>query len=351
MARTRETQSFFRILKESPDLIYSLLRRVVRRDSLAVYHPLGIVAFVRKQHRSAPQRLKTTHFSAIRTRHIYCAVQYDFGRRKYPVVIPSKYGRFRDGPDRRRPPVAGQGQKSPERRFCQLTQAGPVQVILDIVLASKFRDRFQYRCPPNVMSRIASDEQHVDRSVLAKCEWRQLRVVRREEVRRAIALLIPFRKNRRKITDHEIIMRKRRVPRRHGLPGDGLLYATRQALDKGLSPTGRVEVVKYVRAVLFDLRLQNIAKRCTSAQAVLARPNPLNVAVITIGEKCPLRSLLDRQKNVTSRLSKVHKRGYLTCERRMVFGQFANPRAQRGIVSGILEEPHKLISRQVSADE
>jgi len=50
--------------------------------------------------------------------------------------------------------------------------------------------------------------------------------------------------------------------------------------------------------MLFDLSLQDIAKGRTRAQAVLSRPNSLNVAVVTIGEKRPFGSLIDGQKDM-----------------------------------------------------
>jgi len=50
-----------------------------------------------------------------------------------------------------------------------------------------------------------------------------------------------------------------------------------------------------------------MAQRRTRTQAALSRPNPLGILVITIGKKRPFSSLINRQKNVRRRLSKIGK--------------------------------------------
>src|ERR1700686_2757542 len=134
------------------------------------------------------------------------------------------------------------------------------------------------------------------------------------------------------------------------MPGDHAFYTPRKTLDKIRVPACCIEIIKNVGTVFFNLRLEDFAQRCTTAQTMLTRPDSLNGLVITIGEKRPLRSLFDRQKNMSRRLSKIQKRVYLTGKPGTVFSQFANLRPQRRIVSGILEEPHKLVSPQLSAD-
>ena len=129
------------------------------------------------------------------------------------------------------------------------------------------------------------------------------------------------------------------------MPGDNCLHATRQILDDKIrAPTRRVEIVKHVRTVVFNLRLQDFTKRCTRVQAMLSRPNSLNVSIIAIGEKCPFGTLINGQKDMSCRLSEIQKRVYLTGECRTVLGQLANLGAKRRIVSGILEEPQSLVS-------
>ena len=110
---------------------------------------------------------------------------------------------------------------------------------------------------------------------------------------------------------------------------------------KSAVPARRIEIVKYVGTMLFDLRFQDIAQRCARLQALLARPDPLNVVVIAVGEKCPFGPLIDRQKNMRRRLPEIQERVDLAGKRGTVLGQFANLRTQRGIISGILEQPHK----------
>ena len=126
------------------------------------------------------------------------------------------------------------------------------------------------------------------------------------------------------------------------MPGDDCFDASRQILDEIRSPARRIEIVEHVRTVLFDLRFQDFVERCARAQAMLARPNSLNVLVIAIGEKCPFGALINGQEDMSCRLPEIQKCIDLTGEGRTVFGQFANPRAKRRIISGILEEPHKL---------
>jgi hypothetical protein len=126
------------------------------------------------------------------------------------------------------------------------------------------------------------------------------------------------------------------------MPGDHAPNTPRKTPDKIRAPAGCIEVIKNVGTVFFNLRLQDFAQRCTPAQTMLTRPDSLNRLVITIGEKRPLRPLFDRQKNMSCRLSKIQKCVYLTGKLGTVFSQFANLRPQRRIVSGILEEPHKL---------
>src|SRR5258706_797520 len=215
-------------------------------------------------------------------------------------------------------------------------------MIHNIILASQLRYRFQYCCPMPVMARIPPNEQHIDRPILANCILRHFRVVRGKEILRTASVLIQLRKNRRKIVDDEVIIGKRRVSERHGMPGDDIFYATRETPDEVRSPTRRVEIVKHIRAVLFNLRFQDITQRRTCTHSVLSRPNSLNIPVITIGKKRPFGSLINGQKDMSCRLSKIQKRVNLTSKRKTVFGQLANPRTQRRIVSGVLEEPHNL---------
>ena len=132
---------------------------------------------------------------------------------------------------------------------------------------------------------------------------------------RPASLLADRCKNRRHIVDDKIIGRKRYIAEWRRMPGDHVPDASRKTLDKTRVPAGRIEIVEYVRAVFFNLRFQDIAKRCAPAQAVLARPNSLNDFVIAIGEKCPLGSLLHRQENVSCRFPEIQKRIDLTGKR------------------------------------
>ena len=158
---------------------------------------------------------------------------------------------------------------------------------------------------------------------------------------RPASLLADRSKDRRHVVDDKIIGRKRHIAEWRRMPGDDVFDATRKALDKTRIPAGRIEIVEYIRPMLFNLRFQDIAKRYAPAQAVLARPNSLNDLVIAIGEKCQLGSLIHRQENVSCQFPEIQKRIDLTGKRGTTFGQFANSRAQRRIISGILEQPHK----------
>jgi hypothetical protein len=53
---------------------------------------------------------------------------------------------------------------------------------------------------------------------------------------------------------------------------------------------------------------------------MLSRPNSLNVAIITIGEKCPFGTLINGQKDMSCRLPKIQKRVNFTGECRTIFG-------------------------------
>ncbi len=53
---------------------------------------------------------------------------------------------------------------------------------------------------------------------------------------------------------------------------------------------------------------------------MFSRPNSLNVFIIAIGEKCPLGSLVNRQKDMSCQLAEIQKRGNLAGECRNVFG-------------------------------
>src|SRR5258706_11615055 len=197
-------------------------------------------------------------------------------------------------------------------------------MIHNIILASQLRYRFQYCCPMPVMARIPPNEQHIDRPILANCILRHFRVVRGKEILRTASVLIQLRKNRRKIVDDEVIIGKRRVSERHSMPGDDIFYATRETPDEVLSPPRGIEIVKYVSTVLFNLRLQDVAQRRARTQAMLSRPNSLNIPVIPIGKKSPFGSLINGQKDVSCSLSKIQKRIDLTSKRRTIFGQFAD---------------------------
>ena len=63
--------------------------------------------------------------------------------------------------------------------------------------------------------------------------------------------------------------------------------------------------------------------------------------IVTIRKERPFSSPIDRQKNMRCRFAKIQKCTDLTRKGGMTFTEFANPRAKRGIVSGILEEPHQ----------
>lgn len=108
------------------------------------------------------------------------------------------------------------------------------------------------------------------------------------------------------------------------MPGDGFFDTAGETSHKIPFPASRIKIVKYIRAVLFDLRAQDFAQRRTRAQAMLARPNSLYVRVIAIGEKRPFGSLIDRQKDMRYQLAKIQKCVNLAGKRRMVLDQFTN---------------------------
>src|ERR1700722_239881 len=100
-------------------------------------------------------------------------------------------------------------------------------MVHNIIFASEFCYLFQYRCSPSVMARITSDEQHIDRSILAYREWLQLRVIGRKKIRRAASLFIQRSKNRRKIADYQIVVGERHVSKWRRMSSDDVPYATR----------------------------------------------------------------------------------------------------------------------------
>ena len=145
-----------------------------------------------------------------------------------------------------------------------------------LILASQFRHRFQHRCPPPVMARIAPDEQHIDRPVLASLRMAQTPDRRRE---RNIRSGIPARPSPREWTencrprDHS----RRMIHSRNGAACQAMASFTQpgRRLDEVRLPAGRIEIVEYVRAVLFDLRLQDFVrasarelKPCSRAQTL-----------------------------------------------------------------------------------
>jgi len=94
------------------------------------------------------------------------------------------------------------------------------------------------------------------------------------------------------------------------------------------------------RRVLLDLRLQDLARRRARRQPLFARPQPLHLDIVAIGEERPLQPLLDRQQEMRRGFPEIQERVDVAGERRPALGELSNPRAQRGIISGILEQPH-----------
>ena len=103
-----------------------------------------------------------------------------------------------------------------------------------------------------------------------------------------------MRKNGREITDNQIVVRERRISEWRRVPGNNLLDATRQAFDEIAFPPRRVNIVKNVGSVLFDLRFQDVVERGTRTQAVLPGPTSLNFSVVAVGEKRPFITSIDR---------------------------------------------------------
>ena len=73
---------------------------------------------------------------------------------------------------------------------------------------------------------------------------------------------------------------------------------------------------------------------------MLEGPNTLNVRVVAVSKESPFRLLIDRQQRMTSGFPEANKCIYLGGKGRKFAGQLANFRAQRRIVSGVLEQPH-----------
>jgi hypothetical protein len=126
------------------------------------------------------------------------------------------------------------------------------------------------------------------------------------------------------------------------VPGNHLLYATRQAFDEIASPPGRVHVIDYVGTVLFDLRFQDVFQRGARTQAVLARPSLLNFSVVAICEERPLVPSIDRQEDMGRPFAKIQEGPDSIGKSRLAFGQLTKLRAEREIIPGILKEPHRL---------
>jgi len=50
--------------------------------------------------------------------------------------------------------------------------------------------------------------------------------------------------------------------------------------------------------VLLDLGFQDVQEATRAVQAMLSRPKPLDVSIVTIGEERPFGMLIDGQKDV-----------------------------------------------------
>jgi hypothetical protein len=155
------------------------------------------------------------------------------------------------------------------------------------------------------MARITTDEQNIYWAILASGVWRELGVIRRKEIFRPASLLANRFQDGGKITNNQIIIGEGTFSQRRGMPGDDCLHATRQSFDELFPPTGRIKIVEYIRAVFFNLRLQDFIERHTRFQAMLSRPDSLNVIIIAIGEECPLAALIHWQENMSCRFAKI----------------------------------------------
>jgi hypothetical protein len=121
--------------------------------------------------------------------------------------------------------------------------------------------------------------------------------------------------------------------KRQRVPADSPFHAAGKALDEVPGPGRHIDIVEDVRAVLLDLRPQDIGQGRPRGQAMLARPNTLNLGVVAVSKKGPFRLLIDRQKGMTPGFAKTDECIHLGGEGRKIGGQFAHFRPQRRIVS------------------
>src|SRR5205807_3651028 len=131
----------------------------------------------------------------------------------------------------------------------------------NVVFVRHVRHGFQNRRPLLVMARITADEQHVQRTVLTKGEWRQLGIVCGKEIIRPVPLRLQPRKGRRKIADDNVVTGERYVLKRQRVPTDDALYATGKGPDKIARPARHVQIVEDVCTVRLDLCPQDISQR------------------------------------------------------------------------------------------
>src|SRR5215831_4879095 len=169
-----------------------------------------------------------------------------------------------------------------------------------IVLAGHVCDSIEDRRSLSVTTRIATDKQHVDRPFPA-CRIRlEFRIVGGREVGRAVSELLQAGKRRWEITDHQVVAGKRHVLVWYRVPSDDALDATGQAFNEIARPARGIQVVEDIRTMLFDLRPQDVRKRCSRTQAAFARPQPLNVLIISNGVKRPFGPLVDGEQDMRS---------------------------------------------------
>src|SRR6476660_839236 len=113
----------------------------------------------------------------------------------------------------------------------------------------------------HMVTRISSNEEHVDRPFAVVGEAVHYRIMARHEIGRFVATLAHIGQEAREIANNQIVHRKIDIARWHGTPGDGSLDAAGQPLNKPVAEMNRIESVKDLGTMCLDLREQDVLER------------------------------------------------------------------------------------------
>src|SRR5262249_18368454 len=98
-----------------------------------------------------------------------------------------------------------QRQQIAQRRLCDPAQTRSIDMKGDVVVASEVRYPFEDSRAFLMITRIAADEQHIDRPLLALRVGRQVGIIGGRKIFRSVSELLEANERRWKIADHEVI--------------------------------------------------------------------------------------------------------------------------------------------------